>query len=1063
MSTVPDNQTRNDSRNDGRINDALKKPIAKTKGYSPIQTWWLRRHQKLPVMSFQVIEQILLDETIQIGLAARRAAIQGVEFGYEMNGQWQVGVMCQDEAVGAWVMRQIRKLWSCALEHISSAQVYGWSGMEVIWERSEEFGTWEIATIEQRHANDVRVLVSNETGRPCGVRFMHVKSALEGYVDLRFPESFFHSYDAQPGELYGRSVLTGAYRAWADKHFDGGAIDVRRLFMHKDAYGGADLRYPEGSTDVGTIDQPHEVSNRELAREIVEQLEAGGVTTTPAQYDDKGNPMWQLTRATVPSNPSHILQYPGDLDGEMLRGMFVPDGVLKADDTGSWQGRLIPMGILYANLDPWVEVILRDIKEQLLEPGIINNFGRLIPFDVAHKPLAKQALEQQRGPSMGGMGGMDPSMGGMDPGMDPMGGMDDGMGGMDDPSQPQMMGLDPAAAVGEGVLSAAELVKAARMALRGPQRMDATHAPKGYTKSKPLVIDGNEYYGGMFIPGDVVAKASESQRKEIESGKKTDSPTEKSRHHDLWSKKIAHMRQLKLKNGHKVQINVARKAGGKFEHAVRHYSPDRKRTDYEDTFDTMEDAADFAAKVLHSATSEKDEPEKEKAAEAAKPERPDGTPVDPVNRHVYTVPVDSLHVDPARFQYKVKNIDPNTGVTGELKESGRWNPELAGALLVWRDPDDGKDYVVNGHHRHHLARRLGADELNVRYIEAKNATEARAKGALANIAEGRGSAIDAAKYLRDSGHDVDHFREAGISMSGAIAAQAAILKDLSEKPFQMVTQGRLDEGKALAVAKHLKDHALQDKLFKRLEDREEDGKEWSLREIETAARKMSNAGKVVQAGFDLFGAYEDEQDTFDQEVEIEAYIARELSKEANDYRALADKRRADRVAGVGNILVVDENQRKADEASAAAGQFDRESHLRGQVADTVKKYAADLAFARNRKQREQIKSDALAAIRTVMSESEVDEPQLVVMSAFSTIVKCRSKEEAIAALDRGEDVFYDGVTLRADEWEKWQADATYYTTRNQDVQEQALTAWKNYRLYQKDLRTPKLFETNRRY
>jgi len=663
--------------------------------------------------------------------------------------------------------------------------------------------------------------------------------------------------------------------------------------------------------------------------------------------------------------------------------------------------------------------------------------------------------------------------------------------------------------------------------------MDATHAPKGYTKDKPLVIDGHEYYGGMFIPGDVVAKASESQRKEIESGKKSSTPTEKSQYHDLWSKKIAHMRTLKLKNGHKVQVNVDRKAGGKYQHTVRHYSPDRKRTDYDETFDTMEEAADFAAKVLHGATA-RTEPEPEAkpkkgwaetyimpprggdgrfdtaktvkdierllrkderlsvrtygggtqaevrrinragrevivaTAEVAADRdednsstRSDGTPSSPINRHVYTVPVGSLHVDPARFQYKVKNIDPNTGVTGELKESGRWNPELAGALLVWRDPEDGKDYVVNGHHRHHLARRLGAEDLNVRYIEAENATQARAKGALANIAEGRGSAIDAAKYLRDSGHDVDHFREAGISMSGAIAAQAAILKDLSEKPFQMVTQGRLDEGKALAVAKHLKDHALQDKLFKRLEDREEDGKEWSLREIETAARKMSNAGKVVQSGFDLFGAYEDEQDTFDQEVEIEAYIARELSKEANDYRALADKRRADRVAGVGNILVVDENQRKADEASAAAGQFDRESHLRGQVADTVKKHAADLAFARNRKQREQIKASALAAIRTVMSESALDEPQLVVMSALSDVKKCRSKEEAIAALDRGQNVFYDGVTLRAEEWDKWQADAKYYTTRYQDVQEQALTAWKNYRLYQKDVRTPKLFSSLR--
>lgn len=42
--------------------------------------------------------------------------------------------------------------------------------------------------------------------------------------------------------------------------------------------------------------------------------------------------------------------------------------------------------------------------------------------------------------------------------------------------------------------------------------------------------------------------------------------------------------------------------------------------------------------------------------------------------------------------------------------------------------------------------------MNARYIDAPNAKEARARGALANIAEGRGSAIDAAKYLRDSGN-----------------------------------------------------------------------------------------------------------------------------------------------------------------------------------------------------------------------------------------------------------------------------------------------------------------------
>lgn len=599
-----------------KINEAIQRPDAQTKGYEPIKSYWLRRHRNLPSLSFLMIEQVLLDETIQIGLAARRAVIQGVEFGFEINGQWQTGVQCADEAVGAWVMRQIRKLWACAIDHVSSAQVYGWCGMEVIWERSQEFQTWEISGFEQRHANDVRALIDTTTGRKCGIRFTNIKGVSEGYVDLRFPEAFFHAYDASPGEIYGRTVLTGAYRPWADKHLDGGAVDVRRLFMHKDAYGGADIKYPEGSTDIGTIDNPFEVANRELAREIVEQLEAGGVTTTPMQYDDEGRQKWELTRATVPSNPTHILQYPGDLDGEMLRGMYVPDGVLKADDTGSWQGRLIPMGILYANLDPWVGTLLRDFREQVLEPGIVNNWGRLVPFSVQHKPLAKQALEQQRQQQAPGM---DPSMGGVDPtmGMDPSM-MDPSQGDpnamLEDPSQqPQMMGVsfDAAEAVGIGVLDAAGIVEAARIALAdGPTRMAAMHAPKGYTDENPLVIDGNKYRGGQFIPGEVVAKASESQRQELESGKKAEPievPTKQKAKapelvagpkHDSWVSKIAASRGLTLKDGSKVKVNVERKAG-KFVYTVRHYSADKKRTDYAETFGTEREAADFAAKLLH--------------------------------------------------------------------------------------------------------------------------------------------------------------------------------------------------------------------------------------------------------------------------------------------------------------------------------------------------------------------------------------------------------------------------------------------------------------------------------
>src|ERR1019366_4373380 len=118
-------------------------------------------------------------------------------------------------------------------------------------------------------------------------------------------------------------------------------------------------------------------------------------------------------------------------------------------------------------------------------------------------------------------------------------------------------------------------------------------------------------------------------------------------------------------------------------------------------------------------------------------------------------------VEHARHTYKM-NVD-SAGVTNLLK--GRnCNEDLAGVISVWRDPADGKTYVVNGHHRFQLAKETGQPDVAVRMIAADDATEARAKGAIQNIAEGRGTAMDAAKFFRDSGHTPADLDRLGVSM-----------------------------------------------------------------------------------------------------------------------------------------------------------------------------------------------------------------------------------------------------------------------------------------------------------
>lgn len=360
--------------------------------------------------------------------------------------------------------------------------------------------------------------------------------------------------------------------------------------------------------------------------------------------------------------------------------------------------------------------------------------------------------------------------------------------------------------------------------------------------------------------------------------------------------------------------------------------------------------------------------------------RDDGTPEAPAVEDVHTVPTTSLKRDPSRFQYKVTGIG-SEGVTEELKDVQKYDPALGGTLLVWRDPATGEDFVVNGHHRHHLAERTAAPTVNARYIQAPSAKEARAQGALANIAEGRGSAVDAAKYLRDSGQDVEHLRRSGVSLSGKVAADAAHLTKLNPKLFEAVAREEFPEASAVAIGKHLDDPALQDLLVKKVRAREEEGsgKQWGPREIEQAARKMAAAGKVKESGTDLFGDFEDERSTFDEEVELENHVGRALGQAVSDYGAVASTQRAGRVAGAGNVLATDENARRRDAARVDQETFDRLMHRSGPIAEAIKAGAVELANAKKESERKTIRAHTIErvkdAIRTVHNPPKPEAPK----------------------------------------------------------------------------------------
>jgi hypothetical protein len=284
---------------------------------------------------------------------------------------------------------------------------------------------------------------------------------------------------------------------------------------------------------------------------------------------------------------------------------------------------------------------------------------------------------------------------------------------------------------------------------------------------------------------------------------------------------------------------------------------------------------------------------------------------------VAEVPTASLHRDPARFQYK-QDVDER-GVTRELKSVRAYDPNLAGVLLAWRDPVDGRDYVVNGHHRHELAQRAAAagqpqaERMLVRYLDAPNAESARTVGALANIAEGRGTAVDAAKLFREQGATPELLAEKGISITGAIARDGLALARLDPHIFHLVATGEMPVARGAAIGAAGLSPTEQHGLMQLLQRR---GERITNAEISELARFVKGAGTESVSQETLFGDEHVDHSLALEKAQLSAWVRTRLAGERRLFGFVARGDRAAQIEGQGAGRI--DTARSGDLASAAA-------------------------------------------------------------------------------------------------------------------------------------------------
>ncbi|MFW6175232.1 MAG: JAB domain-containing protein, partial [Acidobacteriota bacterium] len=293
-----------------------------------------------------------------------------------------------------------------------------------------------------------------------------------------------------------------------------------------------------------------------------------------------------------------------------------------------------------------------------------------------------------------------------------------------------------------------------------------------------------------------------------------------------------------------------------------------------------------------------------------------------------------IDLDPERFQYKTEGRQAAGRALSGVED---WDYTKAGVMAVWWDPEAQRWFVVNGHNRMGLANRvLDEDEpVNVMELHVETPRQARALGAMINISEGRGTAVDAAKFFRDGDIDAEKVAELNIPMTENKVQKGLALSQLHPAIFDDVVAKRVKVNRAVIIGESGLGPEAQLAIH-----RSEDINELNQGELEELIRMARGAGTREVSQETLFGLETFRESNLLERVKISRRVKRELARDRRIFGPLADEARAQRIEAkqVGRIET-EEACRIASEAERFEEVYNSLSTGSGPVADILNRHA----------------------------------------------------------------------------------------------------------------------------
>ena len=306
--------------------------------------------------------------------------------------------------------------------------------------------------------------------------------------------------------------------------------------------------------------------------------------------------------------------------------------------------------------------------------------------------------------------------------------------------------------------------------------------------------------------------------------------------------------------------------------------------------------------------------EEEESLDDPRSEEREDRPLNINNAQYEDVTPDTLFINAELMQYK-----SDTDVTGRsklLKGVKKWDSALSGLITAWEDIN-GNRIVADGHQRVNLLNELIANgtesadtTLHARVYkesEGYSAKDVRTIASIINIAEGSGTAVDAAKVLRDMSEEAAADAMQKLPVNSALVRNAKGLAKLGEEAFQVVVNDMIDQtyGAMIGEAFEETEQSAAMQIFIK-------SKPSSIDEAHAMIADIQAGGFVESEQGGLFG--ESEQESLIKErAQIITASEKKLRKNAAVFNTLVKEE--GRVTEEGkNVLDTESNKEQVEQA-----------------------------------------------------------------------------------------------------------------------------------------------------